>query len=116
MADNQLPLLLRRQVLVFLIQCFQSFENSFVRTECLKLVSVGIWSHLAHQGKREKLFSDYPALVKLWNSSNKKMVAASEKVREQMEFERDLLSNIMRNYVDLLYKIPAEGEGKIQNF
>ncbi|KAG1115092.1 hypothetical protein G6F42_014025 [Rhizopus arrhizus] len=110
MADNQLPLLLRRQVLVFLIQCFQSFENSTVRTACLKLVTIGIWSHLAHQGKREKMFSEYPALEKLWNSSNKKMVAASEETRRQMESERDLLSTLMRNYVDLLYKIPAEGQ------
>jgi len=116
MADNQLPLLLRRQVLVFLIQCFQSFENSTVRTACLKLVTIGIWSHLAHQGKREKMFSEYPALEKLWNSSNKKMVAASEETRRQMESERDLLSTLMRNYVDLLYKIPAEGQGKEQGF
>ncbi|KAK4517155.1 uncharacterized protein ATC70_000486 [Mucor velutinosus] len=110
MADNQLPLLLRRQMLVFLIQCFQSFENSTVRTECLKLVTIGIWSHLAHQGKREEMFSEYPALEKLWKSSNKKMVAASEETRRQMEFERDFLSTLMRNYVDLVYKITAEGE------
>ncbi|GAN09003.1 intron-binding protein aquarius [Mucor ambiguus] len=110
MADNQLPLLLRRQVLMFLIQCFQSFENSTVRTECLKLVTIGIWSHLAHQGKRETMFSEYPALEKLWKSSNKKMVAASEDIRRQMEFERDFLSTLMRNYVDLVYKIPAEGQ------
>ncbi|OAD06901.1 hypothetical protein MUCCIDRAFT_137824 [Mucor lusitanicus CBS 277.49] len=110
MADNQLPLLLRRQVLMFLIQCFQSFENSIVRTECLKLVTIGIWSHLAHQGKREKMFGEYPALEKLWKSSNKKMVAASEDTRRQMEFERDFLSTLMRHYVDVVYKIPAEGQ------
>ncbi|KAI8645377.1 hypothetical protein BD408DRAFT_411814 [Parasitella parasitica] len=109
-TDNQLPILLRRQLLVFLIQCFQSFENSFVRVECLKLVTIGIWSQLAHQDKREQLFGDYPTLEKLWNFSNKKMVAADETVRRQMEFERDFLSTLMRSYIDLLYKIPAEGE------
>lgn len=108
--DTQLPLLLRRQVLMFLIQCFQSFENSTVRTECLKLVTIGIWSHLAHQGKREKMLGEYPALEKLWKSSNKKMVAASEDTRRQMEFERDFLSTLMRHYADVVYKIPAEGE------
>lgn len=82
-----------------------------VRTECLKLVNVGIWSHLAHQSKREQLFAEYPNLLKLWNSSNKKMVAANEATREQMEYERSWLSDIMRKYVDLVYKIPAEGEG-----
>lgn len=49
-----------------------------VRTECLKLVTIGTWSHLAHQGKREALFAEYPNLLKLWNSANKKMVAASK--------------------------------------
>lgn len=83
-----------------------------MRTECLKLVTIGMWSHLAHQGKRETMFSEYPALEKLWKSSNKKMVAASEETRRQMEFERDFLSTLMRHYVDLVYKIPAEGPGK----
>lgn len=82
-----------------------------MRTECLKLVTIGIWSHLAHQGKREKMFGEYPALEKLWKSSNKKMVAASEDTRRQMEFERDFLSTLMRHYVDVVYKIPAEGQG-----
>jgi hypothetical protein len=35
-----------------------------------------------------------------------------EEVREQMEYERDWLSTLMRSYIDLVYKIPAEGEGK----
>lgn len=47
-----------------------------VRTECLKLVTIGIWNQLGYEGKREQLFSQYPNLLKLWNSSNKKMNAA----------------------------------------
>lgn len=78
LTDSELSLFLSRQVLMFLIQCFQSLENNVVRTECLKLVTIGIWTHLAHQGKREELFGDYPNLQKLWNSNNKKMVAASK--------------------------------------
>ncbi|CEP09725.1 hypothetical protein [Parasitella parasitica] len=109
-TDNQLPIILRRQLIVFLIQCFQSFENSFVRAECLKLVTIGIWSHLAHQGKRQQLFSDYPALEKLWKLSNKKMVAADEATRKQIEFERDFLSTLMRDYLSLLYRISTDGE------
>lgn len=78
LTDSELSLVLSRQVLMFLIQCFQNLENNLVRTECLKLVTIGIWTHLAHQGKREQLFSDYLNLQKLWNSNNKKMVAASK--------------------------------------
>lgn len=29
-----------------------------------------------------------------------------------MEFERTWLSSLMRKYIDTIYKIPVEGEGK----
>jgi intron-binding protein aquarius len=78
LIDSKLSLTLSRFVLMFITKCFSSFENNMVRTQCLKLVTIGIWSHLAHQAKRESLFQEYPNLLKLWNSSNKKMVAASK--------------------------------------
>lgn len=78
LTDAELSLFLSRSVLIFLIQCFQSLENDLVRTECLKLVTIGIWNQLSHEGKREQLFSEYPNLLKLWNSSNKKMAAAGK--------------------------------------
>lgn len=81
MTDAELSLFLSRSVLIFMIHCFQSLENELVRTECLKLVTIGIWSHLAHQAKREEFFAEYPNLQKLWNSSNKKMVAAGKQVK-----------------------------------
>ncbi|MBM6387866.1 MAG: hypothetical protein JSY10_28530 [Paenibacillus sp.] len=79
LTNADLSLFLSRSVLIFLIQCFQSLENDLVRTECLKLVTIGIWNQLAHEGKREQMFNEYPNLLKLWNSSNKKMAAAGKK-------------------------------------
>ncbi|KAI7904934.1 uncharacterized protein BX663DRAFT_529875 [Cokeromyces recurvatus] len=84
-VDPELPLFFSRQLLIFLIHCFQSFDNNFVRTECLKLVTIGIWAHLAHEGKRDQLFSNYPNLLKLWNTNNKKLAAAS-KFRRKKKF------------------------------
>lgn len=35
-------------------------------------------------------------------------------VREEMEYERSWLSSLMRKYIDLVYRIPAEGQGRMQ--
>ena len=78
--DTSLDLFLTRQLLTFMIICFQSFENDLVRTECLKLVTIGIWTHLAYESTREQLFDSYPNLLKLWNSYQKKWKAAGKQV------------------------------------
>lgn len=96
LTDAELSLLLSRSVLIFMIHCFQSLENDLVRTECLKLVTIGIWSHLAHQGKREEFLVDYPNLQKLWNSSNKKMVAAGKE--DKSTSHADYLISYRRAY------------------
>ncbi|KAG2235903.1 P-loop containing nucleoside triphosphate hydrolase protein [Thamnidium elegans] len=110
LTNADLSLFLSRSVLIFLIQCFQSLENDLVRTECLKLVTIGIWNQLAHEGKREQMFNEYPNLLKLWNSSNKKMAAADDNTKEQLEFERNWLSSLMKKFLEIVYKIPVEGE------
>ncbi|KAI8336492.1 DEAD helicases superfamily protein [Blakeslea trispora] len=106
--DTNLDLFLTRQLLTFLILCFQSFENDLVRTECLKLVTIGIWTHLAHETRREQLFENYPTLVKLWNAYQKKSKAAEHP--EQWTLERNWLSQLLHRFIDLIYQIPKEGE------
>ncbi|KAG1443647.1 hypothetical protein G6F56_010595 [Rhizopus delemar] len=76
LIGDDLPVTCQRGLFVFLTNCFQSFENVSVRTEYLKLVTIGIWTNLASDSKRENLFSEYPSLQKLWDSSNKKLNAA----------------------------------------
>ncbi|KAI9480442.1 MAG: AAA domain-containing protein [Benjaminiella poitrasii] len=108
--DVNVPLFICRQLLIFLIQSFQSLDTAFVRTECLKLTTIGVWTHLAHDGRREQLFSDYPNLLKLWNTSNKKLNAAKGEAKEQLEFGRNWLSSLMKRYIDLIYEIPEDEE------
>ncbi|KAG1463391.1 hypothetical protein G6F46_003377 [Rhizopus delemar] len=108
--SDDLSITCQRVLLVFLIHCFQSFENELVRTECLKLVTIGIWNNLADDSIRERLFNEYPSLQKLWNSSNKKLNAADDSAREQLEYERNWLSLLLKKFVFLVYRIPAEGE------
>lgn len=132
LIGDDLPVTCQRGLFVFLTNCFQSFENVSVRTEYLKLVTIGIWTNLASDSKRENLFSEYPSLQKLWDSSNKKLNAAGNSKRdnkqelfsnsdldkskkEQLEYERSWLSSLLKKFIPLVYKIPAEGEGLLKN-
>ncbi|KAI8990027.1 P-loop containing nucleoside triphosphate hydrolase protein [Pilobolus umbonatus] len=110
MTDPDQSYFFHRTLLVFLIHCFQSLENSLVRVECLKLVTVGIWSNFAHDSRREQLLREYPPLQKLWNSSQKKLNAADEATREEMEYERNWLSTMLSKFVELVYAISLDDE------
>jgi intron-binding protein aquarius len=79
LLDGDVSMSLQCSLLVFLIQSFQSLENQLVCTESLKLVTIGIWSNLAHESRRENILDEYPPLRKLWNSANKKFTAAGKK-------------------------------------
>ncbi|KAI8070842.1 P-loop containing nucleoside triphosphate hydrolase protein [Gongronella butleri] len=105
---DDLDLTVQRVFLVFLIHCFQSLENAVVRTECLKLVSIGIWHHLASDTTRDNLMTEYPALRKLWNSANKKYNAADNK--EQLDFYRSWISHLLIDFIDKVYQIEEQGE------
>ncbi|KAI8975029.1 P-loop containing nucleoside triphosphate hydrolase protein [Mycotypha africana] len=110
MNDNSSRFVLK-QLLTFMVYCFESFENDMVRAECLKLVTIGIWEYLAYgEERRTELFQQYPALRKLWNSNNKKIANADEAGKLQLQFEKSWLSNLLKKYVELIYKIPANGE------
>ncbi|KAI8086379.1 P-loop containing nucleoside triphosphate hydrolase protein [Halteromyces radiatus] len=108
--SKTLPLRVQRIVLMFLILCFQSLENTTIRTECLKLVTIGIWQNLGHDDRREQILNDYPPVRKLWNSSNKKYNLADDNEKEKLDFNRNWLSALLMDFVGKIYEIPAEGK------
>ncbi|CEJ03230.1 hypothetical protein RMCBS344292_17218 [Rhizopus microsporus] len=110
LVDDDVSLSCQIPAITFLIYCLQSFDIAPVQTECLKLFTIGIWSNLAYESRREQMFTDYPFLRKLWNSSNKKLAAANESAKEQLLYERNWLCLLLNSFVSQLYKIPAEGE------
>ncbi|KAL0096664.1 aquarius [Phycomyces blakesleeanus] len=108
-ADKKLTLNIRRSLLLFLIHSFQSLENPLVRPECLKLVSISIWSNLAYDSRRESILTEFAPLRKLWNTSQKKLDASDESTKEKLVFERECLSNLMKDFIEIVYRIPKEG-------
>ncbi|KAI9248638.1 hypothetical protein BY458DRAFT_445714 [Sporodiniella umbellata] len=76
LITDDLSVICQRELFTFLTYCFQSPENTIIRAEYLKFVTVGIWANLISDVKRENLFAEYTSLQKLWNSSNKKLNSA----------------------------------------
>ncbi|CAO3585639.1 unnamed protein product [Absidia cylindrospora] len=107
---HSLNIQVQRIILMFLVLCFQSLENTVIRTECLKLVSIGIWQNLAHESRREHILIEYPALRKLWNTSNKKLNTADDVERAKLEFNRNWLHILLVNFIEKIYEIPVENE------
>ncbi|KAF7727161.1 hypothetical protein EC973_007936 [Apophysomyces ossiformis] len=88
----------------------KSLENTLVRTECLKLVSIATWTQLAKESRRENMFNEFVQLRKVWNTNVKKYNAADDATKRKLEFEREWFSTMMKEFVKIIYKIPAEGE------
>lgn len=59
----------------FLVQCFQSLENSMVRGVCLPQVSLPLWQHLS-RARLELEMRSAPQLEKKWKSVVKKQKKA----------------------------------------
>merc|ERR1712224_341226 len=58
-------------LLQFLINCFQSLEQDFVRRCCLKLTNLQSWFHL-NPKHREKLLDSNKKLTQFWKKVEKK--------------------------------------------
>ncbi|KAJ1567837.1 hypothetical protein HK405_004599 [Cladochytrium tenue] len=107
--DAGLDLLLRRFLLVFLINAFQSLENSSVRSECLRLVSIGIWRQLDGSAARNALFSEHPHLRKAWNKNERKLSQMGEEEKTVALFQHAFLSNMIIDFFRILESIPENG-------
>ena len=75
--ESVVNLKMRRNLLIFLINCFQSLENAKVRIECMKIVSLPIWKNLTSSTRDEK-FKIYPQFKKLWDRIEKKYKKSSK--------------------------------------
>ncbi|KAH7056430.1 aquarius, isoform CRA_c [Linnemannia elongata] len=104
---------LKRYLVVFMINCFQSLENPLIRSECMRLVSLSTWHSLVSEAKREVEFKEYPQLLKFWKHLEKKFDANDEKQQEKAVFERTWLSEMMKGFVQILESIEQDEEEKI---
>lgn len=71
LLNESSSLLVKKLVLVFLVNIFQSLENAVVRAVALPLVSLSIWHNIVPE-KRKLQFAQFPQLLKVWNKLEKK--------------------------------------------
>ncbi|RKP09855.1 P-loop containing nucleoside triphosphate hydrolase protein [Thamnocephalis sphaerospora] len=112
LAQSGRSLLERERLLLFLGRTFQSLENVFVRNECMRLVSVGIWHALATKERREAEMAKVPHMVKkVWRALEKRFkAAADEEQKERIQTEWYWISWLISDFMDTIYTIPEAGE------
>ncbi|KAF2863704.1 P-loop containing nucleoside triphosphate hydrolase protein [Piedraia hortae CBS 480.64] len=95
--DQAVPLPMRTQVVVFLIDAFQSLDHHIVKKECAPLMSIGIWEHIHSDELREKMVAKSPLLQKAWRAAKKK--------KKDSVFERRWLKTIVVDLISLVYDV-----------
>ncbi|BET02370.1 Aquarius homolog (Mouse) [Nesidiocoris tenuis] len=98
---------------VFLTNTFNSIEVDIIRDHVKRLLSLSTWVCL-HQLRREYELSNAPKWRKNFNKILKK---ENESRKENADWERRLLYNLMLNFLNHLEAIPLEGdieESKVQ--
>ncbi|GJJ70103.1 intron-binding protein aquarius [Entomortierella parvispora] len=111
--SEEVDLGMKRYLLVFMINCFQSLENVLIRSECMRLVSLSTWHCLVSPAVREVEFKEYPQLVKFWKHFEKKFDASESSQQEKSIFERTWLSEMMKNFINILESSATGDQDKI---
>lgn len=70
-ADESLNVKEQTQLLQFLIHCFSSLEQDFVRSAVIKLTSLPSWFHV-NPLHRDRLLLANPTLANVWKKVSKK--------------------------------------------
>ncbi|KAF8936354.1 hypothetical protein BGZ58_004279 [Dissophora ornata] len=111
--SEEVDLKMKRYLLLFMINCFQSLENALIRSECMRLVSLSTWHSLVSSAKREAEFKEYPQLLKFWKHLEKKFDAMDSTQQQKAVFERSWLSEMMKGFVRILETIEDDEQDKI---
>mmetsp|Transcript_116029 Transcript_116029/g.248051 ORF Transcript_116029/g.248051 Transcript_116029/m.248051 type:complete len:1554 (+) Transcript_116029:41-4702(+) len=93
--SESLSLREKTYVLQFLINCFQSLEQDFVRECCLKLTGLQSWFHL-NDLHREKLLSLNKKLPAFWKKVQKKY---AEPKTDFARYERNFMAEFLDDFL-----------------
>lgn len=94
-TSGKLTLREKSHVLQFLINCFQSLEQEFVRDCCLRLTGLQSWFHL-NDLHREKLLSINKKLPAFWKKVQKKY---ADPKTSQAKHERNFMAELLDEFL-----------------
>jgi hypothetical protein len=80
----------------FLINCFQSLEQDFVRASCLKVTNVQSWFHL-NAPHRASLMTTSDKLRKVWRTVSKRY---AETKTPWMDMEKNFLAGLLEDFLE----------------
>ncbi|KUI54330.1 Intron-binding protein aquarius [Cytospora mali] len=101
--DRSLSVVIRTQILSFVIYAFQSLDCGIVRKECAPLVSISIWHSLSTEKKRDDKLSEHAHLRKAWRAAAKRYDSADEPTKARLRFDRSWLYTLALDFLGLLY-------------
>lgn len=107
-SDPDLTFLEKVQWLQFLINCFQSLEQDFVRASCLKVTNVQSWFHL-NTPHRNSLLAKSDKLRKVWKAVAKRYATPKT---DWMELEKNFLAGLLEDFLELLATMGAPDAGE----
>ena len=73
--DSNVSLVMKSEIITFLIHCFASLDHPVLQSEALRLVNIGILKHLENDHVRNVLFTQSPNLKEIWDRFNLKLNA-----------------------------------------
>ncbi|KAJ3152646.1 hypothetical protein HDU89_001339 [Geranomyces variabilis] len=108
-----LSLQLRRFLLIFVVEMFQSLENPTVRNECMRLVTISTWSTILDKRRQRELIR-HPERQNLWERAQAKLEGTTKaSAKEKMEFDRTFLSTLIKSFFRVLKSIPEVGDAPV---
>jgi len=98
----------KSMIVKFLVNCFQSLENTMVRGVCLQQVALPLWLHLS-RARLELEIRQAPQLEKKWKSMIKKQK------KEGVDKSQGLfLPGLLESFFSSLSQISAEGKVELE--
>lgn len=108
--DRSLSVAIRTQIIIFVIQSFQSLDCTIVRKECAPLVSISIWHNLSTEKKRDEKLAQNNHLRKAWRAAAKRYDSADEPTKARLRFDRSWLYSLALDFLSSLYT-KSSGKG-----
>lgn len=108
--DRSLAVGIRTQIIIFVIQSFQSLDCTIVRKECAPLVSISIWHNLSTEKKRDEKLAQNNHLRKAWRAAAKRYDSADEPTKARLRFDRSWLYSLALDFLSTLYS-KSSGKG-----
>ncbi|KAJ3121537.1 hypothetical protein HK098_003602 [Nowakowskiella sp. JEL0407] len=113
-------LLVKIQIVMFLINMYQSLDVAAVRDECIKLVGIGMWTCLDPQ-RLELEVEKSERLVESWVKSEKRFKKRDEEAQQKISFERRFFSKLIIQFFTYLEnignkQIPDDEVGSTLNY